>query len=426
MKNKQILWLYILSASTYFLQGIEGVPGSALFFYLKETLHFNESTIMYIGTITGLAWLIKPLWGYLTDNYFTKNVWIYISLIGSLLTAIFFGLMPFLPLVWLVLLLSLNNWNTAMRDVAVDGIACIEGKASENTGKIQAIQWTSVTVAAIMVGLGGGYVAEHFNYQLGFLCLIPFYLVMIGIVWNYTRNCRTCHREIVHDCANCKSAKQCPKYVFEPSILVTNCPNHVKIIDSGGSFVDTLKSYKVLVTNKTFLFACLFLFLYKYSPSFGTPLAFIERDVFGWSKMWMGTLGAIVSGFEILGAILYFKYSKKIDVKKCLIWSVGIGAITTLAYLYFTPVTAVVYGICFSVLGMFIHLIIMDFMARTSLPGKEATSFALLCSISNLAGTASSLSGAALYPMLGLQPLIVLSAVTSFSCLFFINKLKIK
>ena len=192
------------------------------------------------------------------------------------------------------------------------------------------------------------------------------------------------------------------------------------------NILETICSYKELFVNKGFLIACLFLFLYKYNPSFGTPLSFIERDVFKWSGQWMGTLGAIVSCFEILGAIIFFKMCKKINIKKWLYISVFLGAVTTLCYLYFTPVSAIVYGVAFSVLGMFVHLIVMSFMAKSTISGKEATSFALLCSISNLAGTSSSLSGAFLFPKIGLQPLIVVSALTSFLCLPLIKKLKIK
>jgi hypothetical protein len=65
----------------------------------------------------------------------------------------------------------------------------------------------------------------------------------------------------------------------------------------------------------------------------------------------------------------------------------------------------------------------MDFMARNTIPGLEATSFALLCSISNLALVSSNLSGAWLLPVLGLKWLIVISALTSFLCLPLIKKI---
>lgn len=383
--NTKLFWIFALSSAVYFTQGVEGLPGLALFFFLKEKLGFSAEKIMYISSITGLAWLIKPLWGYLADNYLTKKTWILISLLGSILIASYFGLSPILPLGMLILMASLGGWTAAMRDTSVDGIMCVSGKEHNECGRIQALQWASITVASIIVGLAGGYIADHFSYKFGYLCLIPIYIIIGTIVLKY----RTC----------------------------------VQLNEQKSKFLDTVKSYKILFTHKKFLWACLFLFLYKYSPSFGTPLAFIERDIFKWSGMWMGTLGAIISGFEILGALIYFRIGKRINLKRWLIASVFLGATTTLCYLWFTPVTAVVYGVLFAVLGMLIHLIIMAWMAESTIAGKEATSFALLCSVSNLAATASSLSGAFLYPKIGLQWLICISALTSFVCLPLISKL---
>jgi hypothetical protein len=116
--------------------------------------------------------------------------------------------------------------------------------------------------------------------------------------------------------------------------------------------------------------------------------------------------------------------SQRIKIKKWLYISVFLGAITTLSYLYYRPVTAVIYDVLYSLIGMFIFLMVMDFMARNTVPGLEATSFALLCSISNLALVASNLSGAFFLPLMGLKWLIILSSLTSFLCLFLINKIE--
>jgi predicted MFS family arabinose efflux permease len=411
--NKTLLKIYVLSSLIYFAQGIEGLPGLAFFLFLKEKLGFTAEKVMFIGSITGLAWVVKPLWGYLCDNYLSKKKWIILSLLGSIGISLFFGLSPLIPLGVIILMLSLGGANAAIRDVAVDGIMCVDGKANDNCDKIQAIQWTSITIASILVGLGGGYIAQHFTYKMGYLCLIPIYLIIIGVVLKYKpsnkpkESCETCNYQY---CCDFSDNKWCQSY------------ERVK-----PKFLEQILSYKELFTDKKFLFACLFLFLYKYSPSFGTPLSYIERDTFKWSAQFMGMLGAIVSCFEIVGSIIFFKICKKVKIKKWLYISVFLGAITSLCYLYFTPVTAVVYGIAFAVLGMFIHLIVMSFMAKSTIPGKEATSFALLCSISNLAaGSASSLTGAFLLPKIGLHPLIILSAITSFICLPLIKKLEIE
>jgi MFS family permease len=407
--NKNLIWLYILSAAVYFTQGIEGLPGLALFAYLKETLHLNVSTIMYISLITSICWGIKPLYGFLCDNYLTKKKWILISLLGSLLLCLFIGLTPLLVLPLLVILISTMSLTTAVRDVANDGIMCVEGKATNSCDKIQTFQWTALTIAGVIVSLGGGWIADHFNYKLAYLCLIPIYLIIIGIVLKYRANEP---KNSTSDCP-CEYAGTMCKYcdgdiIKKPTIL------------------ESILSYKELFTNKQFLLGAAFLFVYNFAPGYGVPLQFIERNSFGWSWTFMGLIGAISSGVGIIGAILYFKYSKKINIKKCLYYSVFAVGLTNICYLWFTPVTAIIYSIIFSILGMFIFLNLMSFMAYKTINGKEATSFALLCSVNNLSGTASTLVGAWLFPLVGLKCIIIIASLTAFLSLPILKRLEIK
>ncbi len=340
---------------------------------------------MVISSITTFAWLVKPLIGYLIDNVFNKKVWIYISLALDILLVMALGLVS-IPTALLVGLMLFNSANAAFRDVAVDGIMCMEGKRYGATGKIQSVQWISISVAGLLTGIGGGYVAERWSYKAAFLMLIPVYIAVALIAYLY--------REI--DEPHLKGA----------SALITDL--------------------KKIFADKRMLIVGLFIFLYKYSPSFGTPLFFVQRDTFKWGKVWIGVLATISTIFGIAGSLLYYKFSQKINIKKWLFYSVFLGAVTTLSYLYYTPVTAVAYDIVYSLLGMFIFIMVMDFMARNSVAGLEATSFALLCSISNLALMASNLSGAFLLPAVGLKWLIVLSALTSFLCLPLISKIDYK
>ena len=337
---------------------------------------------MVISSIIISAWLIKPLIGYVIDNFFSKKIWIFLAIAFDILLVFVIGLFQ-LPLFILIVILILNSTNAAFRDVSVDGIMCVEGKKYNATGKIQSIQWISISLSGLITGIGGGYIAEKWGYRAGFLFLLPFYLATALVAHFYKEEGST------------------------------------KNLNSATLAID----FKKLFTNKKLLLVCLFIFLYKYSPSFGTPLLFIQRDAFKWSKIWIGVLGSIGTVFEITGAILYYKFSTKINIKKWLFWSVFLGAVTTLSYLYYTPVTAVAYNVVYGFIGMFIFIMVMDFMARSTLPGLEATSFALLCSVSNLALVTSNLSGAWLLPVLGLKWLIVISAVTSFLCLPLIRKI---
>jgi MFS family permease len=384
--NKKLFWIYALNSSVYFLQGIGGIAGVPLSYYLKETLKMSPSLIMYIGAFTSLAWMVKPLIGFAIDNLGLKRkTWILSAILIDILTALFIGFWT-LPIGFLVTVLMLSNWNTCFRDVAVDGIMVCEGKKNKLTDKIQSVQWIAITIAGMISTLLGSYLAEkNISYQIGFLLLIPFYFIgMFGAI----------------------------KY------------NEEKTYTKKENFKNALIKYKVLFQNKTFLWVCLFLFLYKYSPSFGTPLWFIERDTFHWSKMFIGIIGLIGSIFSIIGMMLFYKFSNRIkNLKKWLYYSVFIGGISALVYLYFTPTTDIIYGIIFSLIGMFVHLLIMTFMAKNCIEGLESSSFAMLCSVSNLAGTASAISGAFLFPKIGLTFLIIISSLTSFLCLPLISKL---
>jgi len=380
--QKKLFWIFALSSAVYFTQGIEGLPSQGLFYYLKETLHFSPEKIMVYSSITIFAWLVKPLIGYIIDNFFNKKIWIFIALGLDIVLVLFLGLIS-LPFIVLMTMLILNSTDAAFRDVAVDGIMCVEGKKYNATGKIQSIQWISISLAGLITGIGGGYIAEKWGYRAGFLCLIPIY-ILVGLV-------------------ACFYQEEAKEKIAKTALIL---------------------DLKKLFTDKRLLIVGLFIFLYKYSPSFGTPLLFIQRDTFKWSKIWIGALGTIGTVFSIIGSLLYYKFSQKIKIKKWLFYSVFLGAITTLSYLYYTPVTAVLYDVVYNLIGMFIFLMVMDFMARNSAKGLEATSFALLCSISNLAIPASNLSGAFLLPIIGLKWLIVLSSLTSFLCLFLINKIE--
>lgn len=390
MRNKSVFWLFALSSAVYFTQGIESLPSQALFYYLKETLNFTPEKIMLISSITTFAWLVKPPIGYVVDNFFSKRAWIFLALLLDIALVFIIGSIQ-IPLAILIIILIINSANAAFRDVAVDGIMCVEGKKNNSTGKIQSVQWISISAAILISGVGGGFIAEKCGYKVGFLALIPVYLLVGVIAWFYKEN--------------------------DGALLSAGTPLK-EVSPKMAHFVSDMKQ---LFADKRLLIIALFIFLYKYSPSFGTPLFFIQRDAFKWSKMWIGLLASISTAFGIIGSLLYYKMSQKINMKKWLFFSVFLGAVTTLSYLYYTPRAAVIYDLVYNFVGMFIFLMIMDFMARNTVKGLEATSFAFLCSVSNLAMVASNLSGAFLLPVIGLKWLIVISALTSFLCLPLIS-----
>jgi predicted MFS family arabinose efflux permease len=380
VKNN-LRWMFILTAVIYLSQGLGGLPSLAFTFYLKETLGFDEQKLMYIGSMIGLAWLVKPILGMIITSFLTKRAWIIISLLTTIAVSCAFGFVSSLPIViGLMILLSTAG---AFRDVATDGLSCVIGKKYDCTGKLQSVAWGAITVASILTGFVGGWLSEFIPFPTIYLTLIPFYVIILGVVSRFKED--------------------------------TDDTPKVKLFEA----------LKELAKDKNMLLVCVFLFLYSFSPSIGTPLFYIQRDVFGWSRTWIGMLGTIGAAASVLGTLWYYHYSKRLDLKLWLTVGVFINVVCTLCYLYFTPITCVIYDIVFSVISIIFTLLTLDFMARTTKPGMESISFALLCSITNLAGTCNGFVGGYLFPIVGLKWLIIISAFSSLLCLPLIRRLKV-
>ncbi len=380
-----LFWLYALNAIVFFTRGLEDITGLPIFFLFKEKFHYNESQIMYLSSLIGIPWLIKPIWGFLADFCgLTKKQIILGTVLFAFLICGFIGISPILPIPLLIGLMLFQSSNSAIANVTVDGAMICGGRDTNSCGKIQTLQWSSITIAGIITGALGGYLAQYYPYQISYLLLLPLYILIFCFTLQY---------------------KEPPKINVKKEAIWP-----------------ILKS---LFQDKSILLFSLFIFLYNFSPSFGVPLTFIQVDKWHWSKTFIGILGTIGAICSLGGAWLYWQYSKKIDLNKWLYYSVFIGAVTQLLYLYFTPISCILYSIVLSIIGMGIQLLMLDFMARKTKIGVEIVCFALLCSVNNITGTINNLSGAFLYPLIGLNALIIISSLTSFLCLPLLRRIRL-
>ncbi len=375
-----------MSSLVYFNQGIGSLTSQPLFFYLKETLKLEPSKIMYLSSVITIPWMIKPLYGWLSDAFplwgYRRKSYMIVSGILGIITALLIGLSPALPLLTLYALLICDALGGAMKDVAMDGIMVEEGRRRNLTGKIQSIQWGSLTLATVITGVAGGYIAERFDYHLSFLLVAIFPAFVATLAFFY---------------------KEPP--AEHQSLLI---------------------SLKTIFTNRPLLLAMLFLFLFWFSPSLSVPVQFKIRDELHFSRFAMGTLSTVGAVFSVLGSVWYWKKSQALNIRKWLMISVLVSGISTFAYLYLTPVSIVAYTIIFGIFSMAIQLIVMDFAARICPKGSEATAFALITSVLNFGMFLSNLAGGKLYESIGYTGLVVISGVTTLLCLPLIPLLLVK
>ncbi|MFH1208574.1 MAG: MFS transporter [Candidatus Omnitrophota bacterium] len=401
-KKKGWLSLAIVFASVYFfsLNGLGALPLLAVNFLLKDGARLTPEQMAYFQAVTLIAWVIKPLWGFISDLFpiFGSRRKSYLML-TSLFAAAAWLILAFLPdpgiARLLLLFMTLIYMAYAFQDVVSDGLMVETGQPLNMTGQFQSIQWAAVYTAMIITSFAGGWVAELaqkgiLSYRSIFGMTAVFPLVTALIVFLLVREPLQAHPE--------REAK--------------------------------LGLWDIFRHRDIWILAA-FLFLWNFSPSFGAPFFYYTVDTLKFTAFFLGILQAVTSVGALLGSVLYGLVFSRFPVRKFLLVAVLIGVFATLSYfIYFIPWlmahSAVLKGIAlvmnFSLgaAGAVIFLALLNLAARTSPQYAGGTVFALLMSFYNLGQMGSSALGGFLFSRIGLEPLILLSAAFSLLALFLI------
>lgn len=387
--------LAVLFAVIYFVQGIAepggGIISLPLQFLLKENMGLDATQASYFLASFTWAWTIKPLYGLISDSlplfgYRRKSylVLMNVAVAFSFLTLAFAVSYSYSSL---LLILSAVSLGLAFSDVLCDGLMVETGKTLNMTGRFQSIQWISISVASIIAGVGGGYMAQSVSPQHSFLFIAFFPLLTVASAMWFAREERK-------------------KISFE----------HLKNI---------FGSAKQGLWSKPLWLAAIFIFCWNFSPSFGTPMLYFMTDELHFSKMFIGTLGSIGSVGSIIGAVIFLKIGKKYGLKQLLNMTVLLGVISTIWYLWLVgEKTAIAFSILGGIVSMIALLAILDLAARSCPKMAEGTFFALLMSVYNGGAMVSKVLGGFLLQYTGLQMLIVISAVFTAFCWLFVPFIK--
>ena len=389
-KSKISLSTYLLFSFIYWNQGIWGLKASPLYYLMREDWGLSVSNIALIGCLTTLPWTIKPIWGIIVDSFplFKKKTkyWLILNYsIISLLSLVIwiFGLNYWTLIITGVIFGICFAWN----DVAGDGFVCVLEKKYNLSGKLQAISWFALSLAGLVTSLGGAWIAKYADYKLAFLLCSISPIIMIYFI--------------------------CTKH-DEPDV-------ESKKLD-----LSQLKLFWKALFNKALAVPMLFLFCFFLSPSFGTPLMVQMREVLHMDKMMIGFLGSVGTVFGLLGYLFYFFKAHKYNLEKLLYFSVLFGGFSTLWYLWIpNQWWLLAYNIILGSIGAISHLVILAYVAKLTPKGYEALVFAGLCSVLNLGSMGSGYLGGFLYDIIGFNSLVILSAILTFLCIFFIPYLNL-
>ncbi len=364
-KTREAKRLAVLFGVVYFAQGMWYLPNQTVTIVLKDR-GLTASQVADLGLITLIPWVIKPLYGLLSD---------FVPLFGRrrqsyfLLTSAVAGLAG--------LLLAWGNWIATGQiwtfDLLTDAMMVESGRPLGLTGSFQSVQWACITLASVLVGEIGGQMAETRSLRAALLLAACFPLMSLTMGVSFVRE-------------------------------TPARPNRAAFLETSRAIWAALNARDVWVVAG-------FIFFFWFSPSFGPAFLYYQTDTLKFSQQFIGRLAALGSITGVMGALLYAPLSRWVPLKRIMHLSIALGVVTTLGYLlYRDPVSALIITVVFGALSMIINLAFLDLAAKACPARVEATFFAALMSVYNLGVQLSENVGARLYEVVGYEWLVWIAA----------------
>ena len=118
-----------------------------------------------------------------------------------------------------------------------------------------------------------------------------------------------------------------------------------------------------------------FIFFFNFSPSFGPAFLYYQTDVLGFDQQFIGILSSLQAVGYMVGALIYAPLSRRVPLKRIILWAIGVTALATFSYLlYRNRISAVVIDAGFGVLAMLTQLAFLDLSAKACPPNACSTS----------------------------------------------------
>ena len=396
----------------YAVQGILGISRLAVSFFLKDELALSPAEVAALMGIAALPWVIKPVFGFISDGLpiFGYRRRPYLILSGLL------GVGAWLSLANLVhtaagatLAIAITSLSVAFSDVIVDSLI-VERARDESVGKagsLQALCWGASAVGGLLTAYFSGLLLQHFSTRTVFALTAAFpLLVSAAAVW-----------------------------ISEEPVTPAD-GNRQTVVK------EQMQQLWQALTQKAIWMPTLFLFLWQCTPTAESAFFYFSTNELGFTPEFLGRVRLVTSLASLLGVWLFQRFLKTIPFRQIFIWTTLLSSLLGLTALLLVTHTNRSLGIddhwfalgdslILTVMGQLTFMPVLVLAARLCPPGIEATLFAMLMSVLNLSGLVSKEGGAILTHLLGVTDtnfdklwlLVLIANIGSMLPLIFINLL---
>ena len=383
--------LLIFFALVYLVEGlgqIVGLISQPLTYFLKQVHGWTPVQVTAFITLFNLPWIIKPIYGLISDfvplfGYRRKS---YLIIANVAATVGYLWVTQLNAPGDLAFALLLTAYAMAISSTLCGAVLVENGQRLKESGTFVNQQWLWFNIAAMVAAIVGGQLVQH---------LAP--------------------EGALHAAAAIIAIAPCA-VIASTFFLV---PEKKVGIDLAG-MKNTLRGLLTAFRRRELWIVAVFLFLYYFSPGLSTPLYYHMTDDLGFSQAYIGVLGSVTAAGWVFGALLYRPFFESLTLKTLLNLSIAFGTLAGLGYLFFwNEIAAAIISFCAGFSAMMTTVATLTLAADYCPPRAEGFSFAVLMSIINFAGTLADNVGSFLYTHAfhsALPPLVLISAAfTAFA-----------
>ena len=379
-------------AVVYVVEGIgqtAGLIAQPLSYFLKQTYGWTPPQVTGYLTVLNLPWIIKPVYGIVSDflpvfGYRRKS---YLVLANLAAAGAYCWVTQLTAPSEIIFYLLLTAYGMAISSTICGAVLVENGQKFGTSDSFVNQQWLWFNIAAMASAFLGGQLVQHLtptgalHSAAAIIAVAPFAVVCVG--W----------------------------------FLIRESPSRINLPEMKKTFASL---WAALTLRELWLIA-LFLFVYYLNPGLGTPLYYYMTDDLKFSQAYIGILGSISCAGWILGALLYRRYMQGITAKALLNFSIVLGVLSTAAFLLlWNEAWAAAINLFSGFASVIAFIATLSLAADYCPPRSEGFAFAALMSITNFTSALSDNIGSFCYEHLfdrHLEPLVWVS--TAFTAVAF-------
>ena len=401
---------YVPILATYFCYGASGVTGIALLYFQKDALAITPAEVAGIAFWLGLPWSMKMVAGVASDVYpiFGSRRGAYL-LLGALCSATGYAALATVVGTKAGYLLAMLTITVGfmVQDVVADALSVQVAETDEEMAQVQALGRIALLAGSISVGYLSGWLAAHlrprapFGLAMALPCLVAATTPLIRVAPRAAGAPGAAAGPLGGGKARLVLGVGLAYGALGVALEVLDAPYAQEVVLAVSAALIALLLRRVGI-SRTVAIAAIVIFLFRATPGVGQGYSYWAIDALGFDQTFLGVLAQASSILSLVGLLVFRKTIVERPVSFTLFWVVLAG---TVLYL---PNIGLFYGLN-ERLGMsartfaFIDTTIsaplaqlamvpmLVLIARTAPRGGEATMFAIMASLMNLALSASEL-----------------------------------